>query len=78
MLGSLGTAPRWMHSVVGDVGGDAPPPVGPGGHNAGRVPEEIGGVHVMPPRTTRLGEAGQTPAVASGYQWGSGNRLGNR
>ncbi|KAF4580440.1 hypothetical protein EYR40_003156 [Pleurotus pulmonarius] len=82
VLDLWGRAPRWMKSVIGEQG--TPPNPGAGaaaGANAGVA----GGVHVMPPRRTIVPQANagsasasaSSTSTASGYRWGSGNRLGS-
>jgi Derlin-2/3 len=68
MLGALGTAPRWVRNLFGEG-------AGPGPGLGATAPVE--GVHVIRPRTSRLGSDTAT-AATSGYQWGSGRRLGDR
>jgi len=63
-------APQWMKRLIGEEGVTAP------GNAAGAG--AMGGVHVIPPRrmvSTRGGSG--TDTTASGYRWGSGNRLGD-
>ncbi|KAI0056617.1 DER1-domain-containing protein [Artomyces pyxidatus] len=58
-----GNAPGWMRSLVG---GNAGPNIAPGS-----------GVHVVPPRARGQDRAGaRAGGSTTGYQWGSGNRLG--
>ncbi|KAJ6608225.1 Der1-like family-domain-containing protein [Mycena sp. CBHHK59/15] len=71
VLQEYGAAPQWLRDWMGES--NAPPPTvrGPGGTtgaNAG------GGVHVIPPR--RPATASNTPATTTGYNWGTGQRLG--
>jgi Derlin-2/3 len=67
-----GRAPAWVKNFVSD----GPPNVaGTGGTgDAGRGPGPIGGVHVITPRSRTAGSS--SSATATGYQWGSGQRLG--
>lgn len=72
ILQEFGRAPQWLRDLIGE--GPAPPvAAGPGG---GAGANQGGGVHVIPPRrpATASGSGGST---ASGYNWGSGNRLGS-
>jgi Derlin-2/3 len=75
-LESLGRAPAWVKNFVSD----GPPDVaGAGGAaNAGEGaadPGPIGGVHVITPRSRTTGSS--SSSTTTGYQWGSGQRLGD-
>lgn len=73
VLADFARAPQWLASYLRDA------PVAPGaGPGAGRGANQGGGVHVIAPRqfastsgTTARGGGG------GGYNWGSGQRLGN-
>ncbi|KAL0957992.1 hypothetical protein HGRIS_000167 [Hohenbuehelia grisea] len=67
VLEAYGRAPGWMRWLVGENG--PPPPTGAGA-NAG----EAGGVHVIPPRRAA---AASGSSSGTGYNWGSGQRLGS-
>lgn len=72
-LEAYGRAPGWMRTLVGETG--PPPPVGGGpGAGAGANAGVGGGVHVIPPRRTAT--TGGGTSAARGYNWGSGQRLG--
>ncbi|KAJ7746483.1 Der1-like family-domain-containing protein [Mycena maculata] len=67
-------APRWLRDWFDE--GDAPRPgargaAGTTGANSG------GGVHVVPPRRPLNAPAAAPAASTSGYQWGSGQKLGS-
>ncbi|KAF8871167.1 Der1-like family-domain-containing protein [Gymnopilus junonius] len=66
LLGAYSRAPQWMRNLVGET--NAPPPPAAGGTAAGLA---RAGIHVQAPR-----QAPQ-PATTSGYNWGSGRRLGS-
>ncbi|KAF8632163.1 hypothetical protein AX17_004904 [Amanita inopinata Kibby_2008] len=61
LLESFGRAPGWLRSLIG---GDGPAAAGGG---------PVGGVHVIPPRRPAAADSGST----SGYNWGTGQRLGS-
>ena len=61
-----GKAPAWVRNFV-----DGPSGVGSAGAG-GAGPGPIGGVHVVAPRA----RTGAGSSTTTGYQWGSGQRLG--
>jgi len=74
---SWGKAPSWVKNFVSDgpaavagAGGTAD-----AGGAAAAGPGPIGGVHVIAPRS-RTGAGSSSSTTATGYQWGSGQRLG--
>lgn len=70
---AYGRAPGWMRALVGETG--PPPPAGGGpGAGAGANAGVGGGVHVIPPRRTIA--TGGGASGSTGYNWGSGQRLG--
>lgn len=73
LLGQLTRAPEWVRLLVADGPGDAPPPPPP--PRAGRGESLGGGVTVMQNRVNA--RAGGSGASSTGYQWGSGQRLGS-
>jgi Derlin-2/3 len=67
----LGRAPAWVKYFVSDG------PQGDGATSGGATgSRSISGVHVMAPRG-RPGAESSSSASTSGYQWGSGQRLGS-
>jgi len=79
MLERWGKAPSWVKIFVND---GSPGAAGAGGAaDAGGAagPGPIGGVHVITPRTrTGAGSGSSSTSTTTGYQWGSGQRLGDR
>jgi Derlin-2/3 len=67
VLEPFGRAPRWMRNLVGEGQNS--------GTGAGAGAGTAGGVHVIPPRQA-AGASGGT-STSRGYNWGSGQRLGN-
>ncbi|KAJ7150892.1 Der1-like family-domain-containing protein [Mycena crocata] len=72
VLQPWGAAPQWLRDWMGE--GNAPPPgargpAGTTGANAG------GGVHIVPPRRQAT-EAAAAGTSTTGYNWGSGKKLG--
>ena len=89
VLEQMGTAPRWLSQLLdgdGPRGGDdgAAGGAGGGGGGGGRRPRENapvyagGGVQVIPPRRTLASTNAPSSggSSSSGYNWGSGQRLG--
>ncbi|KAJ7096055.1 Der1-like family-domain-containing protein [Mycena epipterygia] len=73
VLQQWSAAPQWLRNWMGE--GNAPPPTarrpdGTTGANAGR------GVHIIPPRRPVTEARAANPAATTGYNWGSGQRLG--
>ncbi|KAL4243789.1 Derlin [Abortiporus biennis] len=64
-LESLGRAPQWLKNIVGNSDGPS---------SGGSVGGSGSGVHVIPPRRVR---EQQEQGRSSGYNWGSGQRLGS-
>jgi len=67
VLETYGRAPQWMRRLVGEAG---IPPAAGAASNAGS-----GGVQVIPPR--RAAGATGDSSTTRGYNWGSGQRLGD-
>jgi len=63
-------APTWLEGYLGDR-----PVVAGAGPGAGRGANQGGGVHVIPPR--RPATSAPPGSSSSGYNWGSGQALGN-
>jgi Derlin-2/3 len=68
-----GRAPAWVKRLVSDGPQGAGGTVNTAGGNAGSG--TVGGVHVIPPRARADGSSSGS-ATTTGYQWGSGQRLG--
>ncbi|KII91311.1 hypothetical protein PLICRDRAFT_38050 [Plicaturopsis crispa FD-325 SS-3] len=66
----LARAPAWMRKLVSAGAGEASAPTTGSGRRSGGG-STGGGVHVIPPRARS-----EASSNTSGYQWGSGNRLG--
>ncbi|KAG5636491.1 hypothetical protein H0H81_007825 [Sphagnurus paluster] len=70
-LSRYAVAPAWMRNLIGE-GGAPPPPPGQAGAGV------AGGVHIVPPRRTLVTPGPTTGGSSgSGYNWGSGRKLGN-
>ncbi|TFK37154.1 Der1-like family-domain-containing protein [Crucibulum laeve] len=73
VLASYSQAPEWMKKIVGEEAAPPPPPpAGRGGAGAGLA---AAGVQVIPPRRPVTSPA--ATSTSTGYNWGSGNRLGS-
>lgn len=68
VLARASQAPEWLRKLLGETGAPPPPPSGAGGAGAGLA---AAGVHVVPSQRQVPPTAG-----ATGYNWGSGQRLG--
>jgi len=73
ILQEFGRAPQWLRDML-DEGPTPPANTGPAG---GAGANQGGGVHIIPPRRTVASASRSDGNTSSGYNWGSGQRLGS-